>query len=269
MHMQANIISRSGAAHEPATTTAAQRSTSATKAGTVTLHRFGPFLGAPDSSPFVIKTMVLLKLAGLAYRDVQGNPLKAPKKLLPYIEDEGANVADSTFIRRHIERKYGFDFDAALSPEQKAVAWAVERMCEDHLYFAMLEERWLNRATFKKGVGTMFGVLPAPLRPIAKVMLRRANAQRLHGHGLGRHSKSDIATLATHDIDALAALIGDKSYLMGEKPCGSDAFVFGIVTSILTPPLDGALRTAMQKHANLVAYRDRLTRQFFPDLVGR
>ena len=45
----------------------------------LTLHRFGPFLGAPDSSPFVIKTMLLLKLAGVSYRTVQGNPLKAPR----------------------------------------------------------------------------------------------------------------------------------------------------------------------------------------------
>jgi glutathione S-transferase len=263
--MQANVLSRSGAAREPAAPAAVSPGVSTAKAGTVTLHRFGPFLGAPDSSPFVIKTMVLLKLAGLAYREVAGNPLKAPKKLLPYIEDEGATVADSAFIRAHIERKYAFDFDAALTPAQKAIAWAVERMCEDHLYFALLEERWLDRASFKKGVGTMFGLLPAPLRPVAKVMLRRANAARLHGHGLGRHSKSDIAMLGARDIDALAALIGDKPYLMGEQPCGSDAFVFGIVTSILTPPLDGPLRGAMQKHANLVAYRDRLTRQFFPE----
>jgi glutathione S-transferase len=238
-------------------------------AATIVLHRFGPFLGAPDSSPFVIKVMLLLKLAGLAYREVAGNPLKAPKKFLPYIEDGDAIVADSTLIRRHIERTYAFDFDAGLGAEQKAAAWAIERLCEDHLYFAMLEARWLDRATFKKGVGTMFGALPAPLRPLAKVMLRRANAARLYGHGLGRHSKSDIAMLAARDIDALAALLGDKPYLSGDRPCGSDAFVFGIVTSILTPPLDGPLRAAMHKHANLVAYRDRLTRQFFSELAGR
>jgi glutathione S-transferase len=142
-------------------------------------------------------------------------------------------------------------------------------MCEDHLYFAMLEARWLDRAAFRKGVGTMFGVVPLPLRPLAKVMLRRANQARLHGHGLGRHNKADIAMLAGRDIDALSALVGDKPYLMGDKPCGADAFVFGIVTSILTPPLDSPLRTAMLKHANLVAYRDRLTRQFFADPVVR
>jgi hypothetical protein len=49
----------------------------------ITLHRFGPFLGAPDSSPFVIKTMMLLNLAGLEYRAVQGNPFKAPLRFLP------------------------------------------------------------------------------------------------------------------------------------------------------------------------------------------
>jgi glutathione S-transferase len=267
--MQSNVVSRSATASQSATAGAGARGTAAARTGAITLHRFAPFLGAPDSSPFVIKTMLLLKLAGLPFNDVPANPLKAPKKLLPYLEDEGTTVADSALIRRHIERKYGFDFDAALTPEQKAVAWAVERMCEDHLYFAMLEARWLDPVAFKKGVGTMFGVVPLPLRPIAKVMLRRANAARLHGHGLGRHTKADIAMLAVRDIDALAAILGDKPYLMGEKPCGSDAFVFGIVTSILTPALDNALRGAMQKRANLVAYRDRMSHQFFPNVVRR
>jgi glutathione S-transferase len=235
----------------------------------IILYRFGPFLGTPDSSPFVIKAMVLLKLAGLPYRGIPGNPLAAPRKLLPYIEDSGVTIADTSLIRRHIERKYGFDFDADLDEAQKAIAWSVERMCEDHLYFAMLEARWLDRGAFVAGVGTMFGVVPWPLRPLAKVMLRRANAARLHGHGIGRHAKSDIAWLAGRDIEALAALIGDKPYLMGDRPCGADAFVFGIVTSILTPPLGNPLQAAMRRHSGLVAYRDRLTREFFPDADDR
>ena len=231
--------------------------------GTITLYRFGPFLGAPDSSPFVIKTMLLLKLSGLAHRLADGNPLKAPRKLLPYIEDDGTVVADSGLIRRHIEHKYRVDFDAALSAEQRATAWAIERMCEDHLYFALLEARWFDRAVFRRGVGTMFGVVPRPLRPVAKAMLRRQNAVRLYGHGLGRHGRAEITQLAAHDIDALAALLGDKPYLMGAEPCGADATVFGMVTSILTPALDIALRPAMHKHHNLVAYRDRLTAKYF------
>jgi glutathione S-transferase len=230
---------------------------------TIVLHGFGPFLGAPDSSPFVIKVMVLLKLAGLAYRVVQGNPLKAPKKLLPYVQDDGVTVADSSFIRFHLERKYVCDFDAQLTVEQKAASWAIERMCEDHLYFAMLETRWMDDANFGEGVGTMFGVIPFPLRPLAKIALRRMNSRRLKGHGLGRHTKADITTLALRDVDGLATLLGAKPFLMGDTPCAADAAVFGIVTSILTPPLNNPLRAAMQQHSNLVDYRDRLTRRWF------
>jgi glutathione S-transferase len=269
--MQAQVAQRSATSNPVvAPAAAAGRDLSAKQKGAIALHRFGPYLGTPDSSPFVIKVMVLLKLAGLPFREVQGNPFKAPQRFLPYIVDDGVTVADSSLVRAHIERKYGVDFDASLDPVQKAATWAIERMCEDHLYFAMLESRWLDRKIFREGLGKhMFGPIPAPLRPLVKGMLRRMNAKRLAGHGLGRHSKSDIATFARRDIDALAMLIGDKPYLMGDKPCGADGFVFGIVTSILTPPIESPLRAAMAARPTLVAYRDRLTRQFFPDLAGR
>jgi glutathione S-transferase len=230
----------------------------------IVLYKFGPFLGTPDSSPFVIKVMMLLKLAGLPYREVQGNPFKGPHKLLPYIEDDGVKIADSNLIRRHIEKKYRHDFDAGLSSGQKAAAWAAERMCEDHLYFALLDMRWIDTANFRKGLGRhMFGPIPAPVRPVVKFILRRMNAKRLHGHGLGRLTRPEIAGLAVRDVDALAALLGDKPFLMGAKPCSADPFVFGIVTSILTPPLDSPLCSAIQKHANLTAYRDRVMGLYF------
>lgn len=229
----------------------------------ITLYGFGPFLGTPDSSPFVIKTMVLLKMAGLSYADVRGNPLKAPNKLLPYIEDDGKIVADSGAIRTHIARKYGFDFDAGLAEDEKAKAWAIERLCEDHLYFAMLDYRWRHRANFRKGVGKMFGVVPFVLRPFAKSMLRRGNDARLTGHGIGRLDRSKIAELGTRDLQALSALLGTKTYMMGDQLCGVDATVFGFVVAVLTPPLESPMREAALKLANLVAYRDRMAARFF------
>lgn len=234
----------------------------------ITLYKFGPFLGTPDSSPFVIKAMLLLKFAGLTYREVAGNPFKGPHRFLPYIEDDGVKVADSTFIRFHLEKKYKVDFDAGLSAEQRAVAWAVEKMCEEHLYFAMLDLRWMDKANFRMGLGAhMFGPIPAPVRPLVKAVMRRMNAKRLHGHGLGRHKRPAIAQLAIRDIDALAALLGDKPYLMGDKPCSADAAVFAIVAAILTPPLESPIIAATAKHANLVAYRDRIADGHFPEVA--
>ena len=87
---------------------------------TITLYCFRPVAGLPDASPFVTKAMVLLKMAGLDYVEDRSGFSKAPKGKQPYINDDGEIVADSTFIRFHIEKKYGVDFDAQLSAAQKA-----------------------------------------------------------------------------------------------------------------------------------------------------
>ena len=110
----------------------------------ITLFGAGPQFGLPDPSPFVSKVEVLLKMAELAYRNDPSGFGKAPKKKIPFIDDDGVIVPDSTFIRLYLEKKYGIDFDAGLSPAERAAAWAFEKMCEDHLYWAMVYERWTD-----------------------------------------------------------------------------------------------------------------------------
>ena len=78
----------------------------------ITLYTFGPYFGLPDASPFVTKAMLLLKFSGLPYEENRHGYSRAPKGKLPYIADDGIIIADSTLIRFHIEKKYGFDFDA-------------------------------------------------------------------------------------------------------------------------------------------------------------
>src|SRR5258708_17871390 len=74
----------------------------------ITLYGFGAGFGLPEISPFVTKTEVQLKMAGLAHRKERAMPPASPKGQLPYIDDRGASIAESTFIRAHIERKYCF-----------------------------------------------------------------------------------------------------------------------------------------------------------------
>jgi glutathione S-transferase len=230
----------------------------------IVLYTFGPYFGLPDASPFVMKTMLLLKFAGLEFTEDRGGYRKAPKGKLPYINDAGEIIADSTFIRRHIETKYGFDFDADLSAEQKAIAWAVERMCEDHLYFALAEARWMDDANFAKGPAQFFAAIPAPLRGVVSAAIRRKVGKMLRAQGLGRHSRSEIGELAERDIDALATFLDGKSYLFGDRPCGADATAIAFVAGALAPAFETSIRAAAEGHKNLVAYRDRLLLAYFP-----
>jgi hypothetical protein len=60
----------------------------------ITLYTFGPYFGLPDASPFVIKAMLLLKFAGLDYREDRGGFRKAPKGKLPKFPYAGVRYAD-------------------------------------------------------------------------------------------------------------------------------------------------------------------------------
>jgi hypothetical protein len=151
-----------------------------------------------------MKAEVLLKMANLPFETDTGGFNKAPKGKLPYITDDGEIIADSTLIRLHIEKKYGFDFDAGLSLPERGIAWAFEKVCEDHLYWAGLHAGWLVDENFDKGPRKFFNAVPGPLRPFIVLMTRRRVRRNLWGHGMGRHTMAEMDQLAARDIDAIA-----------------------------------------------------------------
>ena len=209
----------------------------------ITLYTFGPAFGLPDPSPFVTKAEVLLKMAGVPYRTDTTGFKKAPKGKLPYIDDDGAIVADSTFIRMHLERSYGIDFDEGLSPAERGVAWAFEKMCEDHLYWAVVHARWMDRRQLRQRPAH---VLRCSRRlPFGRSSSPWSGARfgaTCGGTGMGRHTTAEIAQLAVRDLAAIADFLGDKPYLMGDGPCGADATVFAFVAAALRPRFKTPIR---------------------------
>jgi glutathione S-transferase len=231
------------------------------------IYGFGSAPGLPDFSPFVIKAMTLLKMAGVDYVAEKGNTGRAPKGKLPYIDDDGALVPDSTLIRFHLEKTRGIDFDSGLSAEQRAQGWAIEKLCEDHLISLIAVLRWRDEANFQKGVGAFFDkMLPAPLRPV-KWLIRRAILKRLRAGGVARFTPAEIDLLAERDVETLATLIGDKPFLMGDKPCAADASAFAALALLLDPASSSKARDAALATPNLVAYRDRMMGRYFPECV--
>jgi len=233
----------------------------------ITLYSFGPGFGLPDPSPFVTKVEVLLKMSKLPYRTDTTGFTKAPKGKLPYIEDDGVMVSDSTFIRWHIEQKYRIDFDKGLDASQKAIAWAFEKTVEDQLYWVMIDDRWMDDANFRRGPAKFFERLPAVIRPIVVAMTRRKLRATLHGHGIGRHSPDELLALATRSIDAIADFLGDKPFFMGSEPTGVDATMFAFVCGLLSPHFETRSRAVAERHDNLRRYVGRMTARFYPDLT--
>lgn len=231
----------------------------------ITLYTFGPAFGLPDPSPFVTKVDVLLKLSGQPYAPKIGDVRAAPKGKLPYVVDDGEVIADSTFIRWHLEKKYALDFDRGLTAEQRATAWAFEKMAEHNLYWALIDAWWLDDTNFRKGPLTYFQSVPALMRPIITGMVRRDIRKRMKGQGMGRHSGQEIVTLATRSLDAFATKLGDRPFFFGAEPSGVDATIFAFAAGALCPQFDTPIRAAAERHANLRAYVGRMAARFYPE----
>jgi glutathione S-transferase len=230
----------------------------------ITLYTFGRYFGLPDASPFVMKAEMLLKIAKLEYATNTKGFLGAPKGKLPYIDDGGTVVADSTLIRLHLERKYSIDFDRGLSARDRGVAWATEKMLEDHLYWVLVYWRWMKDANFERGPANFFKRAPAIIRPWVKKKVRGNVRRTLHGHGISRHSEAEMTLLSNRAFEALAQLIGDGPYLMGREVCGADATAFAFIAGSLCALFESPAHEKARSLPNLAAYRDRMMAEFYP-----
>jgi glutathione S-transferase len=233
----------------------------------ITLYTFGPYFGLPDASPFVMKGDMLLKLSGLKYETSTKGFQSAPKGKLPYIRDGETVVADSTLIRLYLEQKHGIDFDRALGPRERGIGWVAEKMLEDHLYWIMIYWRWLTEPNFTRGPKNFFKRAPAIIRPLAERFVLRNIRRNLHGHGIGRHSEAETTAMAARGIEALAQILDDNRYFLGAAPSGADATAFAFIAGALSPHFESPVRDKMQSMDNLVAYRDRMMREFYPEFA--
>lgn len=234
----------------------------------ITLYGSGARFGLPDASPFVSKAEILLKMAGVPYQKAKANFSKAPKGKIPYIEADGKLIGDSFFIRHYLEEKHGANFDKTLTADKRGIAHAFQTMCEEHLYWAIVNARWMDRENFEKGPKTYFDDAPAPLRPFVIAAVKRSVKRSMKGQGFGRHTGDEIETLAKRDLDALSAYLADKPFLLGDEPCGADASVWSSVASVLCPFFATPIRDYAEKRPNLVAYRNRGMQRWFPELAA-
>lgn len=231
----------------------------------ITLYGAEPMWGLPDPSPFVVKAELLLKIAGVPYQRRWANFSKAPKGKIPYIEDDGQIIPDSTLIRFHLEKKYGADFSGNLPPFEAGAFWAAEKMCEDHLYWLMVMERWGNPVNFERGPRRFFDKAPALMRPLIIAMVKRQVKRNMHGHGVSRFTPEERQLFAEKAFAALAGLLEGRAFAGGAQPCGADATLFAFILSATCPYFESDLIAIAAKYPVLEAYCARMKTRFYPE----
>jgi glutathione S-transferase len=234
----------------------------------ITLYQFQRAFGLLNASPFCLKVETYLRLAKLDYELADlTNPDKAPKKQGPYIVDGSTTIADSSLILRYLQDTYGNPLAESLDPKTRAHHHAIERMCEEHLYFALVHERWLRPENSHFVRDAFFGSLPSPVRALIFKVVQRKTRRRVWSQGIGRHTQDDIETLAIGDIQALSDSLGDASYFGGEIPRQVDCITLGMLANVIRGPGSGRIKDETIAMDNLVAYTDRMLHEVFPDVT--
>jgi glutathione S-transferase len=233
----------------------------------IKLFQFPRMFGIPNVSPFCCKLETWLRIARVPYEVVDTpDPRKGPQGKLPFIEDAGVRIADSSLIVDHLVKTRGIDPDARLNASQRAIALLVQRTLEEHYAFVLAythlcrDEGWQHtRARFES--------VPAIVRPLVSSMVRGRVKKLLWKQGVLRHSHEDIVESARSDWRAVLTVMSDGPFFFGDEPTGIDAIVFGaLATSILTP-IESPIRDFLRSQPALLAYADRMLARFFPELA--
>ncbi|MBA3068839.1 MAG: glutathione S-transferase family protein [Hyphomonas sp.] len=229
----------------------------------ITLFGWGPMFDCPSPSPYVMKSEIQLQMLGVDFGRALADLDSVSKRKAPYLRDGDLLVQDSHFIRVHFEDKLGKSLDAGLAPAQQAAGWALERMVEGHLVDVMVIERWQNDKNFFKGPAHFFDGVPEQARDAVIKEARGSVVSLQYAKGIGRHSEAERFHLAARDIDAVARQLADQNYLFGDHPVAADASVGAVLISGATEFFETPLTGLIRRHANLVAYMDRIKARYF------
>ncbi|MGB7270419.1 MAG: glutathione S-transferase family protein [Albidovulum sp.] len=230
----------------------------------ITLITFPPAFGQPASSPFCVKAMCLLELSGADWQAEEiATPVDMPMQKLPVIRHDGKLIADSNAIRHYLEAR-GHDFDAGLSPAERAQSLALIRMIEEHFYFSVVLDRWGNDAVWPKIRDIYFGGIPEAVRDQVTTDIRDTLLTGLRTQGEIRFPPEQRLIRAKADLDAVRLLLGDKPYIFGNTPSAADCAIAPMIAGAAATPADTSLATLVRGDKVLMDYCARFASKAYP-----
>jgi glutathione S-transferase len=233
----------------------------------IKLFQFPSRFGIPNLSPFCCKLETWLRIAGVPYEVVDTpDPRKGPRGKVPFIEDAGVLIADSSLIIDHLVRTRGVDPDVHLNATQHATALLVQRTLEEHYAFVTLYTHFI-RAQGWRETRVTFNSVPTPLRPLVARMVRGRMKKMLRMQGVLRHSDEEIVEAALRDWRAVLTVMSDGPFFFGDEPTGVDATVFGALATTVLTPIDSPIQDFLKSQPACVAYAERMRARFFPELA--
>ncbi|KTD58557.1 hypothetical protein Lsai_1164 [Legionella sainthelensi] len=228
----------------------------------IILYSYPELFGVPDNNPFGLKVDTFLRLTKIDYQHEHIiNTQNAPRKQLPYIEDNGTIIADSNVILNYLSQKY-ISLDKNLTEKQRNTHFLITRMLDNHLYWVMSYSRWQDEQFWPLFKTAFLTQLPE-LSESTLETVRKYNIEKYYYQGIGRYSKEEIYHSGIDDLQSIDFLLQNNLYLFGDKIHSVDACCYAFLANILyfkieTPLKNFILQTPLKDYIerirNLLGY---------------
>jgi len=231
---------------------------------TLRVFTFGPDWGLPSAGPFALKVLAWLELTGVPYEQViEDDPRKGPKGKNPWIELDGKQIADSEIIIEHLSKLRKVDLDEGLSFEQRAMGHAWRRTFEEHFHQVLEWELLVHPVGAAYMRSRMASKMPPLIGALIFSMVQSHFRKQLFARGIARHAPNVIEAKGRADVDALAAFLGDRPFLMADRPTAVDAAVFGLLSPMIRWPMQTPVAQYVRSIPAIAAYCERMRQRCF------
>merc|ERR1712079_809375 len=195
----------------------------------VYLFQFTRSPQVPSISPFCLKLESWLKLHGIKYQNVDHKcKFRSKKGLLPFIELNGEEIADSNMIIETLSKKFEKEMPAELSQDQKNVQHAMIAMVENHLHWTTVYWRSKDVDNILKGYKLNLQTAIGSKAPASilnfyfKYTFCRKGLKKVRANGMGVHTAEEIENFGKKDLQTLSEMLGEKEFFFGDEPAMLD-----------------------------------------------
>lgn len=226
------------------------------------LITFNAGFGNVSYSPFCVKSIWMLNHADVAWqREDTPDPRKFAHSKLPVLRANGQLIHDSDNIGLFLENE-GVDFWGNATQTDKAMGRALIRMAEDHLYFHVVNDRWMNDDVWPFILQAYFMSIPKLVRGFVTKSLRKGVRQGLHGQGIGRLTEAERLVRLDQDLNALRALFAQNTFLLGDTPTLPDFSVGSVLANMAASPVPTPTSLRVKDDPVLMSYVTRMKEMY-------
>lgn len=199
----------------------------------VYMYQFTRTPALPSLSPACLKLETWLKLQGIKYENVSHNAkLRSKRGLLPFIELNGEEIADSELIIKELSKRLEKDMDADMSSQDKNIQHAMAALLDNHLHWTLTN--WFNQDPnnavkgYKINLQNMMGskVPNSVLQFVMKHTYFKKSQKNVKAAGFGGYTDEELNEMGKEDLKVLSEFLGEKQFFFGDEPKSLDLRAF-------------------------------------------